>query len=73
MSLETTTIHIEGMTCGGCVKSVEGAVSQLSAVQSIDVDLAANQAVVSFDNEVTSIESVLEAIEDAGFDATVAR
>ncbi|PNK60018.1 copper ion binding protein [Psychrobacter sp. FDAARGOS_221] len=72
MALENRVINIEGMTCGGCVKSVDNAVSQLNGVQNIEVDLDGNKAAVSFDAQATSVDAIVEAIEEAGFDASVA-
>ena len=69
---ETRVINVEGMTCGGCVKSVDSAVSQLQGVQSVDVDLEGNKASVTYDASTVAVEAIVEAIEDAGFDASVA-
>ncbi len=72
MTTETRVINVEGMTCGGCVKSVDSAVSQLQGVQSVDVDLEGNKASVTYDASTVAVEAIVEAIEDAGFDASVA-
>ena len=72
MATETRVINVEGMTCGGCVKSVDSAVSQLPGVQSVDVDLEGNKASVTYDASTVTVEAIVEAIEDAGFDASVA-
>lgn len=72
MATETRVINVEGMTCGGCVKSVDSAVSQLQGVQSVDVDLEGNKASVTYDASTLAVEAIVEAIEDAGFDASVA-
>lgn len=72
MATETRVINVEGMTCGGCVKSVDSAVSQLQGVQSVDVDLEGNKASVTYDASIVAVEAIVEAIEDAGFDASVA-
>lgn len=72
MALETRIINIEGMTCGGCVKSVHSAVTPLEGVQSVDVNLEDNLATVTFDAANVTAEEIAQAIEDAGFDATVA-
>jgi len=72
MTTETRVINVEGMTCGGCVKSVDSAVSQLQGVQSVDVDLEGNKASVTYDASTVTVEAIVEAIEDAGFDASVA-
>ena len=37
MTTETRVINIDGMTCGGCVKSVDSALTRLNGVQSVDV------------------------------------
>lgn len=72
MALETRIINIDGMTCGGCVKGVHDAVTPLEGVQSVDVSLENNLATVTFDADSVKVEAIAEAIEDAGFDATVA-
>lgn len=72
MATETRVINVEGMTCSGCVKSVDSAVSQLQGVQSVDVDLEGNKASVTYDASTVAVEAIVEAIEDAGFDASVA-
>ena len=43
------TIHLEvqGMTCGGCVKSVTAALTRLPGVSTVDVDLQAGHATVT--------------------------
>ena len=40
-----TTIHLEvqGMSCGGCVKSVTAALTPLPGVNSVEVDLPTGQ------------------------------
>ena len=68
-SLETTVIHIEGMTCQSCVKTIEGTMSAKSGITDIKVSLELKQAVVIFDKQVTSPLKIREEIEDMGFDA----
>lgn len=72
MANQTRIINIAGMTCGGCVASVHTATNEIDGVQTISVDLADNLATVTFDDSKTSAEAIATAIEDAGFDATVA-
>lgn len=72
MSIETRVINIDGMTCGGCVKSVNSALTQLDGVQSVDVDLEGNKAAVTYDSSAVAVDAIVEAIEDAGFDAAIA-
>uniref|UniRef100_A0A8C1G9C8 P-type Cu(+) transporter n=1 Tax=Cyprinus carpio TaxID=7962 RepID=A0A8C1G9C8_CYPCA len=62
-------IHIEGMTCGSCVQSIEGVISQKKGVRSAKVSLASHQGTFEFDPLVTTSEELRAAIEDMGFDA----
>ncbi|WP_201576345.1 heavy-metal-associated domain-containing protein [Psychrobacter immobilis] len=72
MANQTRIIKIDGMTCGGCVASVHAATGEIDGLDLITVDLADNLATVSFDDSKTSAEAIASAIEEAGFDATVA-
>lgn len=72
MANQTRIIKIDGMTCGGCVASVYNATADIDGLDDMSVELAANQATVTFDDSKTSVEAIAEAIDDAGFDATVA-
>lgn len=62
-----TTLNVQGMTCNHCKQAVEGAVSELTGVNSAVVDLEANNVTVSHNEDVT-INQMKEAIEDQGYD-----
>lgn len=70
--MQNVTLKINGMTCGGCVKSVTRVLSELDGVAQADVSLENAQAVVSFDENKVQPAALVEAVEDAGFDAAVA-
>lgn len=72
MANQTRIIKIDGMTCGGCVASVYNATADIDGLGDISIELADNQATVTFDDSKTSAEAIATAIDDAGFDATVA-
>ena len=67
--MKTITLNIEGMHCGGCVKSVTQVLTELDGVQSADVQLE-GKANITFDENRVNVAQVIEVIEDAGFDAT---
>lgn len=67
--METTTIEIRGMTCGGCSASVTRVLTALPGVAEVSVELSPGQAVVRFDPARTSRAALCAAIEDAGFEA----
>jgi copper chaperone len=67
--METTTIKVDGMSCGGCVKSVTGVLTALDGVAKAEVSLEQKQAVVEFDAGKVTRDQLKAVIEDAGFDA----
>ncbi len=65
------TLNIEGMHCGGCVSSVEKALSAVPGVTAVTVDLDKATASVTAADTV-SRDALNEAVEDAGFDIAAA-
>lgn len=66
-----TTIAIEGMTCGACTAAVEGGLTNVAGIQSINVSLLSERAVIEHDASAVSPTQIAEIIEDRGFGATV--
>ncbi|SLM36111.1 had-like protein [Lasallia pustulata] len=69
--LSTTTLAVEGMTCGACTSAVEGGFKDVPGVKSMSVSLLSERAVVEHDPSILSPEAIAEIIEDRGFGATV--
>ena len=67
--METTIIKVDGMSCGGCVKSVTGVLTALDGVAKAEVSLEQKQAVVEFDAARLTRDQLKAVIEDAGFEA----
>ena len=67
--MENTVIKVGGMSCQGCVKNITGVLSALAGVSSAEVSLEAAEARVAFDAQAVTRAALVEAIEDAGFDA----
>ncbi|WP_314308987.1 copper ion binding protein [Kingella denitrificans] len=70
--MATITLNIDGMTCGGCVKSVTKVLNDLDGVRSATVSLENKNAQVEFDESKIQIAQLVEAVEDAGYDARAA-
>lgn len=66
--MQTITISVKGMTCGGCVNSVTKALSAVKGVEKVDVRLEQNQATVTFDEAQVTKDTLRLAVEDAGYD-----
>ncbi|KAF2839445.1 copper-transporting ATPase 2 [Patellaria atrata CBS 101060] len=69
--MATTTLKVEGMTCGACTSAVEGGLDGLDGVGSVSVSLVMERAVVQHDPIKVPAEMIKEIIEDRGFDAEV--
>ena len=63
----TTTITVDGMTCGHCVNAVQTEVGKLEGVTDVAVDLSSGQVTVVA--ETTPDPAALqEAVEEAGYE-----
>jgi copper chaperone len=67
--MSTTTARtytVTGMTCSHCVSSVREEVSEVSGVESVDVDLATGRLTVS--GHDYSDDAIKAAVADAGYE-----
>ena len=60
-------IPIGGMTCASCVKAVERAVKKLDGIENVQVNLATEKALVSYEAGKVKLYEIKNAIEKAGF------
>lgn len=67
--MQTQILKIEGMTCGGCVRSVTNVLRSLPGVADAQVSLEDRQARVTFDPARVDVARLKGAIEDAGYRA----
>ena len=67
--LQVINLDIQGMTCAGCVSSVEKALGNVNGVFSAEVNFALNRASVHFNPVFVNSSQLLSAVEDAGFNA----
>ena len=66
--METVTLKVEGMTCGGCVASVTRVLKAVPGVDGVAVTLQPGEAKVAFDPVRTGVPALRAAIEGAGYD-----
>ncbi|XP_021232503.1 copper-transporting ATPase 2 isoform X2 [Numida meleagris] len=62
-STATVTVHIEGMHCKSCVRNIEGNISSLPGIQSIEVSLEHKCAVVQYSPNLITLPALQQAIE----------
>jgi copper chaperone len=63
----TTTITVDGMTCGHCVNAVQTEVGKLDGVTDVAVDLASGQVTIVA-NQAPDAGALREAVEEAGYE-----
>ena len=66
--MSTIVLNVEGMSCGHCVKSVEGALSKLAGISSAQVSLENKNVTVMYDEAAVTVDVMKEAIEEQGYD-----
>lgn len=66
--MENAKVPVQGMTCGGCVRSVTNVLQGVSGVKSVTVSLERAEAEVTFDPAIASLALLQAAIRDAGYE-----
>ncbi|KAI5306651.1 Crossover junction endonuclease mus81 [Ascosphaera pollenicola] len=64
-------ISIGGMTCASCANSVAAAVKELDFVKDVTVTLLTNSCSVTYTGPRSHVDTIVNTIEDAGFDAAL--
>lgn len=65
---EKTILHVIGMSCGHCVKTVEDSVGALSGINAVHVNLEEGTVEVQYDNNKIDVNTISETIENQGYD-----
>lgn len=71
--LETGTcrITVNGMTCSACSSSILRELERLHGVHRASVSLATGRATISYDTNVITVEELLDAVKEMGYDASI--
>lgn len=70
-SQETARLSVLGMTCASCVLAIDRTLRAVPGVAEANVNLASEQASVSFDPHLVTPAEMISAIQDVGYDARV--
>ncbi|MFV0427083.1 MAG: heavy-metal-associated domain-containing protein [Beutenbergiaceae bacterium] len=67
--MTSTTLDVDGMTCGNCAAHVTEALKELPGVSDVSVDLNAGEhsAVAVVSDQALDVEAARAAIDDAGY------
>jgi copper chaperone CopZ len=67
MGNNKTTLHVMGMSCGGCEKAVERALMSVPGVTSATADRERQEVAVEFNPDMTTEPALRQAIERSGY------
>ena len=68
---QVVTLSVPDMNCAACPITVKRALSKVDGVGKVNVSLERHEAVVSFDDSKTSVKTLTEATESAGFPSSI--
>ncbi len=60
-------LKIAGMSCGHCTSKVEQALQAVPGVSHVKISLAAGEAELQYDEQLTSPNQLKAAVEEAGY------
>ena len=66
--MDKIALNVSGMTCGGCVKSIQNALNGRDGVENATANLEAGTVAIEFNPAVIQQSALEKAIADAGFD-----
>nr|XP_033338724.1 copper-transporting ATPase 1 isoform X2 [Megalopta genalis]XP_033338725.1 copper-transporting ATPase 1 isoform X2 [Megalopta genalis]XP_033338726.1 copper-transporting ATPase 1 isoform X2 [Megalopta genalis] len=70
-SVNVCNIHVDGMTCMSCVKTITSVLSEQPGISEANVSLENKEAKVVYNGKDLTAEKIAERIEQMGFDAFV--
>src|SRR4029453_19385048 len=63
----TVDMGVGGMSCASCVASLETALGRVPGVAHVSVNLATERATITYDADVTNVQTRAQAVEDVGY------
>lgn len=62
------TLYVPDISCNHCKMSIEGAVTGLNGIESAEVDVQNRSVAVAFDDSAQSLDAIVTAIEEQGYE-----
>ena len=69
--VKTVTLSVPGMYCETCPITVKKAISRVSGVSRVSASYEKKEAVVTYDDSRTTVETLTEATANAGYPSTL--
>jgi len=68
---KTIEVPIQGMDCADCTRHVQKAIAEIPGIDSVEVFLTTEKAVVRHDPERVNLDSIRKAVEGAGYSLAI--
>lgn len=65
--MQQVELKVEGITCMGCVSSLQRLLSTLPGVSEVRIDLASSMVKLNCEPEVLQTQAIQQALEDSGY------
>lgn len=69
----TNRFNISGMHCTACARGIASELKRTPGVASAEVNFTNRVAVVAYDTNATTVKVLLKAVEEAGYEAELAK
>ena len=66
--MSRAVLQLETLTCPTCIKKIENALSKQEGVEKVNVLFNASKAKVTFDEEVTTKDTLAEVVDNLGYE-----
>ena len=66
--MKKAVMQLETLTCPTCIKKVEGALSKVGGVETVQVLFNASKAKIDFDDAKVSSDQLKDVVEKLGYD-----
>ncbi|MEG3938516.1 MULTISPECIES: heavy metal translocating P-type ATPase [unclassified Microcoleus] len=67
--MDNLTLKLRGMSCASCASSIEQAIQSVPGVIECHVNFGMEQASIQYDSQKTSVATIQEAVDAAGYEA----
>ncbi len=67
--MDNLTVKLQGMSCASCASSIEQAIKSVPGVIECNVNFGMEQASIQYDSQKTSLATIQEAVDAAGYKA----
>ncbi|MDH3306977.1 MAG: copper ion binding protein [Acidimicrobiia bacterium] len=66
--MTTLTLNVPDISCGHCKMSIEGAVSGLTGIGKVEVNIDPRTVDLEFDDAQVALDTIVAAIEEQGYE-----